>query len=82
MTAFRDLDVVRARTHEVVSMMMAADPTYDGDRTGTPICLCGKTLWMHELDKVKAPREGCEGFVLNEVEVRVCHVVRLGILDN
>ncbi|MGH9252317.1 MAG: hypothetical protein ACRD0W_22790, partial [Acidimicrobiales bacterium] len=82
MTAFRDLDTVRTRTREVVAMMMAADPTYAGDRVGTPICLCGKSMWMHELDKVKAPREGCDGFVLDEVEVWVCHAVRLSTTGN
>ena len=51
------------------------------NRSGTPICLCGSSLWFHDIQKKKAPHEGssCEGFVLAEVEVRLSRIVTLPV---
>jgi hypothetical protein len=63
---------------------LPAEQDWKSSAVVVPVCLCGKSMYLHNIETVKAPdnKGECEGFVLNEIEVRQWRDVRVKYPDN
>jgi hypothetical protein len=58
---------------------LPASPDWKSSAVVVPICTCGKSMYLHNVETIKAPdnKGECKGFELAEVEVRQWRDVRM-----